>query len=586
MGGTRSCGSDCQWTGCDRQTCAGPTEQACGRCGTQQRACNETTGTQSDWGACSGEGVCAPNTTQACEDGERRFAAPACQWGPARRRYSLAQGRAPRKARFAMVFASTSKLTRRIAAHAPTSAQSEKACQAGSCICPSGSHDCGGCKSNDSIDSCGASCSPCVPPVGGTVSCNGTACIEACPTAGFAVCRHTCVNLKSADNDCGACGVVCGAGKVCQQGACVCGPTGECTPGETKSCSTGGSQLCQPTCHWNVCYEAPSAIATSRQKPLLVTANSTYVYWKEVSSFSDSVFRLPVAGGTPTSVASVSSFSGFAVDAASNLYVSQGSSCSVGGTSSNNSGYLASRSATGLTQWSSARLSNPAAVAIDSTYVYWLEFGDFTCHWDQNNYWFWDRWSHNQTSAVWRASLSGVGLAYNLGSAPDIGSSFYDAGSIAVNADYLAWTGAQGLHGTNAYRTGGYAAPWVVPMTRADVVALDASNVYWSDSLGGVVMQMAPGGGDAITIASGQTPWGVAADGLNVYWVNRGTFANAYSDGAVMKAPVGGGLATTIAASVVNASGYLALEGTHVYWTVQGTSANNWNDGAIWMASK
>ena len=417
------------------------------------------------------------------------------------------------------------------------------------------------------------------------MSCNGTACVEACPTAGFAVCHHACVNLKTADNDCGACGVACGAGKVCQQGACVCGPTGECTPGETKSCSTGGSQLCQPNCHWNVCYEAPAPIATSRQKPQLVTASSTYVYWKEVSQFADSVFRMPVAGGTPSTVASISGFSGLVVDPSNNLYVTRGSSCVADGGTSSTLGEVENIGATGPARWIASSLRNPGAVAVDSSYVYWLDFGDFACHWDQSNHWLWDGWSHNGTSALWRASLGGQNIT-KLWSTSDIGSSFFDAGSIAVNADYLAWTGSQGLHGTNAYRTGGYAAPWVVPVTKADVVALDASNVYWSDSLGGVVMQRAPGGGDAITIASGQTPWGVAVDGLNVYWVNRGTLANSYGDGAVMKAPVGGGLATTIAASVVNASGYLALEGTHVYWTVQGTSANNWNDGAIWKASK
>jgi hypothetical protein len=160
--------------------------------------------------------------------------------------------------------------------------------------------------------------------------------------------------------------------------------------------------------------------------------------------------------------------------------------------------------------------------------------------------------------------------------------SFFQPAWIAVNARYVYWIDDEGLHGKGL---NGGADPSFAAVPSASIVALDASNVYWSSPTDRTVLQMPAQGGSITTIAAGQTPLGVATDGFSVYWVNTGTSANSYADGAVKKAPVGGGTATTIA-TVSNASGYLALDSTSVYWTVAGTSANNNTDGAVWKASK
>ncbi len=78
-GGTQTCNAQCQWGDCTGQTCSGPSTQACGSCGTQSRTCNN--GAWSAWGACSGQGVCAPNATQACGSSGTQTCNAQCTWG-------------------------------------------------------------------------------------------------------------------------------------------------------------------------------------------------------------------------------------------------------------------------------------------------------------------------------------------------------------------------------------------------------------------------------------------------------------------------------------------------------------------------
>lgn len=54
-------------------------------------------------------------------------------------------------------------------------------------------------------------------------------------------------------------------------------------------------------------------------------------------------------------------------------------------------------------------------------------------------------------------------------------------------------------------------------------------------------------------------PFGIATDGTNVYWANRG------GEGAIMKVPVGGGTPTTLASSQMVPQG-IAVDHSDVYW--------------------
>jgi sugar lactone lactonase YvrE len=61
---------------------------------------------------------------------------------------------------------------------------------------------------------------------------------------------------------------------------------------------------------------------------------------------------------------------------------------------------------------------------------------------------------------------------------------------------------------------------------------VDATSVYWTNYNGGAVMKVPLGGGTATTLASGQNyPYGIAVDATSVYWTNNAI------GGTVMKVP-------------------------------------------------
>jgi hypothetical protein len=104
----------------------------------------------------------------------------------------------------------------------------------------------------------------------------------------------------------------------------------------------------------------------------------------------------------------------------------------------------------------------------------------------------------------------------------------------------------------------------------ANLIAIDESNVYWttSDHPGsGYVMQLAKGGGKAITLAtSSGYAYGVAVDSSSVYWTEWGPCGPSCMEpvGAIVKVPIGGGAMVTLACSQT-APTELALDAVSVY---------------------
>ena len=217
----------------------------------------------------------------------------------------------------------------------------------------------------------------------------------------------------------------------------------------------------------------------------------------------------------------------------------------------------------------------PTSIAIDSTSVYWTNFG----------------YGDSPASLMKVAIIGGtpVTLAPNLTNA--VGIALYDNNvyfngvplmKVPVNGgtpvvlsnglinDAIA-VGPTGIYGPGYDATdvtmmrvsldGSSQAP-VVPsssLPRTDTslgVALDANYVYWTIQVEGYVYKAPLGGGTPVTIAHEHGPGvGIAVDATNVYFGSGWT---------VMKAPISGGTATTLA----NFPGDgVAIDNDFVYFT-------------------
>ena len=229
----------------------------------------------------------------------------------------------------------------------------------------------------------------------------------------------------------------------------------------------------------------------------------------------------------------------------------------------------------------------PTSIAIDSTSVYWTNFG-----------------YGNSPASLMKVSITGgnpVTLASNLTNA--VGIALYDNSvyfngvplmKVPVNGgtpvvlsnglinDTIA-VGPTGIYGPGYDATDvtmmrvsldGSSQTPVVPSTSLPRtgtsygVALDANNVYWTIEPEGYVYKAPLGGGTPVTIAHEYGPGlGIAVDANNVY------FGSGFT---VMKAPINGGAATTLA----NFDGHgVAIDNDFVYFT-------DWANGNVYKVSK
>jgi hypothetical protein len=200
-----------------------------------------------------------------------------------------------------------------------------------------------------------------------------------------------------------------------------------------------------------------------------------------------------------------------------------------------------------------ATMQEPGAIALDAENVYWtnsFNLGDFT---------------------VRKVPISG-GPATIL-------ASHQAAGPLAVDASYVYFAV---LFPDNTYGLRKVPLAGGVPITlapgsgRVTAVAVDATNLYWSDvDCGGApalgsIRKLPLAGGPVTTLASGQnSPAGIAVDGTSVYWADQGTFScpspqTACGDGAVRKVAIAGGSPMTLAAGGMPLA--IAVDATSAYW--------------------
>lgn len=160
--------------------------------------------------------------------------------------------------------------------------------------------------------------------------------------------------------------------------------------------------------------------------------------------------------------------------------------------------------------------------------------------------------------------------------------------SIAVDDSNVYWTNAgqqtcmsqSGACGSNPDGSlvslplaGGAPKTLASGLCGPDSIAVDTNDVYFADGGDGMVGKVAKTGGNPVVIASAQTLLGsIAVDATSVYWT--ATDAQGLK-GSVLKAPTAGGAATVVASGwfpLLTGGGCgtitqsLAVDGAHAYW--------------------
>jgi hypothetical protein len=261
-----------------------------------------------------------------------------------------------------------------------------------------------------------------------------------------------------------------------------------------------------------------------------IAVDATSVYWLDgmASGGGGSVMKVPVAGGTPTTLASGSTdaIERFVVDA-TNVYWATWSGTIMkvplgGGTPTKLCSYPGNRST--------------SAIAVDAANVYWSVYtGD----------------------AFMKVPLSGGVATTVLARQPGMN----EIDDMAVDATSIYWVvmGSSSPDGVvmKMSLTSGVLTTLASGQQYPSRIAVDSTSVYWITAAG-LLMKVPLGGGTSTTLTTSGR--GFALDTANAYWTTAQ---------AVMKVSLQGGIPTTLVQGI-SCGYYIAVDATSVYFNGSG----------------
>ncbi|MGO9835908.1 MAG: hypothetical protein ACLP1X_17025 [Polyangiaceae bacterium] len=388
------------------------------------------------------------------------------------------------------------------------------------------------------------------------------------------LCNGSCTDTNTDPNNCGACGHLCATGQSCAGGACspcpspqvVCASNNTCTDttSDPSNCGACGHNCQGSTCTASLCV--PSVIASPGGviEDIVVDQSGTNVYWT-IGGMNGGVFAKPFAGGNATQLSYPYSVEddprGLAVDQNYAYWVDFGSDAVgsvplIGGSTSyllapiaptdspvneplaitvdpaNPSTIYWVDSLSGTvnqmqmpfatnTPIPLAKLrSYPWAIAVDSTSVYWIDYG----------------------TAAGTGSVNKATIGVANGAVTQLAMGQTEPWSLTVDATYVYWTCRSNPGSVQAVPIGGGNAIQIAQNQGAPygIVVDPPANaqypnppqfVFWTDfdnntvsraPIPGTVDGGAPGSGISVIAAGQNTPASMAIDHKNVYWANQG----------------------------------------------------------------
>ncbi len=349
----------------------------------------------------------------------------------------------------------------------------------------------------------------------------------------FVDCGGVCVDVRATDaTNCGRCG------HDCQGGAClggVCQPATVASQGVSfpVALAVGGT-----TVYWAekadatqnfsngavkraaidaIGPAAPTLIAGSQAYPVAIAVNSSGLYWANAGNGASALgglMWLPIGGTTPAPLATAYTCPNALILSASSVYWFD---C---GTMNNTNEPLltlpvADPAAT-PTPIGATRSGCAFAMALSGTNLFWLESGCFL-----------------NAGSLNQVTLPDAGSPIDLLPSTTLSGPY--SNRIAVDAQGVYYSddlsGQFGAGSIFRAPLGGGTPVTLVPTANANAIAVDAVNIYWTDTALSAVMYAPLATGSPVgTLASGQTnPYDLVIDSTSVYWTNNS------SPGAIVK---------------------------------------------------